>query len=254
MKTTLSKRLGLAAASLAALTSMAGPARAEGDDLVAGARLRALEARPAADRVEAPEEPPQPPARPTEIAAGARVMVVSSTGLDPYSSGDVLAQASVGFAQTVVKLDRFSLLGVAEYDFGMAGASVRGNESSLAVHRMALGLESRLRVASRLYLFAKAAPSVLALRGSITTGAAEPLVARPWTWGLDTTGGGGLRLGGIATSLWLVGEVGYAFGGEAPMRYAPAADASDPQRYGTVMLPTLRLAGPVSRLALAIAF
>jgi len=88
----------------------------------------------------------------------------------------------------------------------------------------------------------------------------RPLVARPWTWGLDTVGGAGLLMGTAgsyaapAARFWLTGELGYSFAGSAPMTYAPATSDTDPRQYGTLMLPAFKPAGGVGRLAVAVAF
>ena len=108
----------------------------------------------------------------------------------------------------------------------------------------------------------KVAPAALHLRGSIDDPAiGRPLVSRSWTFGLDTTGGAALRIGTAsksngnpAVSFWLTGELGYSFAMKTDMVYAPGEDEEDPRTFGEITLPSLRLGGPVGKLAFALSF
>jgi len=128
----------------------------------------------------------------------------------------------------------------------------------MTIHRLAGGAETRWQLARRVFLSAKVAPSALYLRGSIADTSVERLLlSRTWTWGLDVSGGVGVLLVGASahgTGLWVTGDLGYAFAGTSPMAFAPGSDVTDTRKFGTVMLPSLRPSGPVSRLGLAVSF
>jgi hypothetical protein len=211
------------------------------------------------------EAPPEKPKRYTQrhlgFEIGARNQIVLFEGFDPYSRSDLLPHFAVAATWVPVRAGAVSLGVVGEYDIGGQSATARGDATALTVHRFSAGLQARFALASRLYTFVKAAPAALHLRASIDDAALDrPLVARTWTWGLDTTGGAALLLGAAgdrawpAARFWLVGEIGYAFAGEAEMRFSPEADPEDPRRFGEVELPGLRAAGVVNRFAFAVTF
>jgi hypothetical protein len=209
------------------------------------------------------DQAPSPPARRPEIglAFGVRGTVVRSAGLDPYANNDFLAQMSFAGGVTIFRAGSVSLFAFAGWDFGGKSAYARGNDARIAVHRLSAGVESRLELGRRFYFFAKLAPAALHLRGSITDAAVDrPLVARTWTWALDTTGGAAVAFAIVGSKeapsarFWFTGELGYSFAGTASMAYAPVEDEEDPRRFGSVMLPALRPGGPVGRLGVAVTF
>jgi hypothetical protein len=214
-----------------------------------------LDAAPTADAATA-----SPPARrrpEITLATGLRLMFLPGAGFDPYASGsDVMAMSSLSAGMTLFRAGKTSVIASAEWDVGSRSDSARGQDASLTLHRLAGGLETRWRPVRRLSLFVKLAPAAFKVLGSIQSPANDtPLVARPWTWGLDTTGGAGLvMVDGASVKLWLAGEAGYAFAGSVSMSYAPAASDADPRMFGSVMLPAFRPAGVVSRLAVALSF
>ena len=214
---------------------------------------RLARAQPPADVP--PDLPPAPVSNRPEFtfAAGLRGTILPNAGLQPYaSSNDVLAQSSILVGATLFRAGSVSLVASFEWNYGSLSDTARTQTASVAMHRFAGAIESRFQPAHRLYLFAKVAPGALAVLGSIQAPAPDgPLTSRSWTWGLDTTGGAGLLLGGSAVRFWLTGELGYAFAGSVTMNYAPTGDTG---RVGTTMLPAFRPAGGVSRFALAMAF
>jgi hypothetical protein len=207
---------------------------------------------------------PRSATRPGEVAfaAGVRATILPGAGLDPYAPGsDLLVMSSISAGVTVLRAGRASLLASVEWCVGSRSDVARGQEAAITLHRLGLAVETRYQPAQRLYLSVKLAPAAFAVLGSIeASGIDRPLVARPWTWGLDATAGAGLLLGAVGPSrrpsarFWLAAELGYAFAGSAPMRYAPASDAADPTRYGSVMLPSFKPAGGVGRLGLGVTF
>jgi hypothetical protein len=210
-------------------------------------------------RAEADVAPPQPSSRPEfNIFAGLRGMILPSRGFDPYATTNLLMQGSVGAGLTVVRVGNASILLFAEYDAGARSATARGEEASLALHRLSGGAETRYQLGRRFYLAARVAPAAMFMRGTIAdTTIDRPLVASAWTWGLDVSGGGGLLLGSTGpqgAKFHLTLDFGYTFAGEAQMSHAPAASDDDPRKYGSVMLPAMKPAGATSRLGVAVAF
>lgn len=208
-----------------------------------------------------PEKPKRYVQRHLGLEIGARTAVVLFEGFDPYSRSDLLPSFALAATWTPVRVGAFRLALRGEYDIGGQSATARGDETSLVVHRFAGGLEAGLLLGPRVRMFAKAAPALLHLRASIDDPAIDrPLVARTFTWGLDATGGTAVMLAAVgdrewpAARFWLTGELGYAFAGEAAMRFTPEEDEDDPRRFGEVELPGLRPSGVVSRIALAITF
>lgn len=267
-----------ASALAAALTLLAVPPAARAQQTIASVEAPgAIEAPPRAPvvlpEIEVPtyeparhdEAPPRKPRRYVQrhmgLEVGARTQVVLFEGFDPYSRSDLLPHFAAAGTWVPLRAGAFSLALLGEYDLGGQSANARGDETALTVHRFSAGLQARFTLGSRLYTFVKGAPAALHLRASIDDAALDrPLVARTWTWGVDATGGAGLLLGAAgdedwpAARFWLVGEIGYAFAGEAEMRFSPEADQDDPRQFGEIELPGLRTAGVVNRLAFAVTF
>lgn len=192
---------------------------------------------------------------------GVRNVVVTDPSYDPYSTDDVLTSFALSATWTPIHFDVLTLGLVGEWSPGGSTGSARGDETSLVVHRGAVGAQARVALGSRVYLHAKVAPSILAISGDIQDPALEaPLEADSVTWGLDATGGAAVLIGRAgdpdapAFRLWIVGEVGYAFTGAADMTHAPEPDDDDPRLYGGVALAALDTSGVVNRLSVAMTF
>jgi hypothetical protein len=196
------------------------------------------------------------------IQVGVRTTHIPHSGYDPYADSNGLAQASFVGVYTPWRTLPFSVHLVGEWNIGRSTSIARGDPTSLAIHRIALGIEGRYEPVSRLYLFAKVAPSALHLRGEIEDfGLGATLTSRTWTWGLDTTGGAALRLGNAgkegdpAATFWLMLDMGYSFTGEAEMIYRPAElDENENRRFGDIALPSIGPGGFVTRFGGAVTF
>jgi hypothetical protein len=237
--------------SLALGLSLAAPAAADPGAPAGSA--------PAMDRIER-AAPGDPRSARFGVDLGARAVFIDNAGFGPYSTSDLLPGLSVAASWVPGRIGAVSFAVVGEYDLGYQSATARGDATTLFVHRAAVGLEPRFRVGSRLDLFAKLAPGVLYLNGQITDAdPSNPLSSSQWTWSLDTSGGAAfllLRSSGSrhVTSLWLVGEIGYAFAGSADMIFAQSSSAGDPHNYGSITLPALRPAGFLDRWAISMRF
>jgi hypothetical protein len=195
------------------------------------------------------------------LALGFRSMLMPSAGLDPFSTNNAVSQVSFVAGPTLVKRRAFSVAALAEWDFGRLKGTARGNEATLVLHRLGVGLESRFQVARHLAFFAKIAPAAVHLGGSLTDpGFARPLVTGSWSWALDTTAGAAFMFSSTGprdaptSRFWLTGELGYGFAGTSDMIYKPEPQEEDPRVYGAIMLPALRPSGALARGSVAVSF
>jgi hypothetical protein len=221
----------------------------------------ALIAAPATARAEPPDTAPRvaaPRAPEIDVSVGIRGMLLPSPGFDPYAGNDVLVQSAVTVGVSLLRAGHASVLLFAEWDLGSRSSSARGEDTSLMLNRFGGGVETRYQLGRHVYLSAKLAPAAFLLDGSITDPSLDrPLVAQAWTWALDASGGFGVLLGRTETrgvGFWVTGDLGYTWAGESAMSYAPAAEASDPRQFGSVMLPAMKPAGGMSRLGMAVSF
>jgi hypothetical protein len=194
------------------------------------------------------------------LSAGVRGLLLPDAGYQPYSNDEVMFQAAFTGGITFLRARNVSLIAFAEWDVGVTSATARDASAALAMHRIGGGLEARFGLGRRFFFAVKAAPAAISLYGSIEQqGMSEPLLARPWTWALDTTGSIGVLLGTAAgrrapVRFWLGAELGYAFAGQATMAFSPDVDSTDTRHFGTVMLPAFRPSGGVSRISLSVSF
>lgn len=213
----------------------------------------------------APDAPPVLRPRPLPhhigLQFGVRTTNIPNGGYDPFSESNGLAQASIAATFTPWRSLPFSAHALAEWNIGASHAMARGADTSLTMHRFALGVEGRYEPISRLYFFAKLAPAAVHARAEIEDFAlSAELTSRSWTWAVDTTGGAALRLGNAgkdhdpSATFWLMLEMGYSFAGEAEMVLTPVEDQDEPRRFGSVALPGLTPSGFLTRFAGAVTF
>lgn len=214
---------------------------------------------------EAPAAPPSPPRKFAQryvgLELGARALIVGNAGFDPYAEDDLLASVSLGATWEPLRVAPIYIGFAGEYDYGSRSARARGVPSSLAVHRVAVGARVRWEAAHWLSLYAKASPGVLHLRGSLDDAVLDrPLVARTWTYTVDTLAGAAFPVATFGdrewpfARMWVLVEGGYSFAGSAAMTYAPADDPADARQFGVVHLPDLRVSGAMNRFAVAMTF
>jgi hypothetical protein len=213
-----------------------------------------------------PDAPRSPRPRPLThrfgFQLGLRTTNITDGGFDPYAESNGFGQASFVGTFTPWRTLPFSVHLVGEYDIGVNDSEARGDKTSLSMHRIALGLEGRYEPISRLYFYARVAPSALHLRGTIDDiPLGAKLAARTWTWGLDTSGGAAIRLGNGGNdadpivTFWLTVDLGYTFAGEAEMVYHPVeVNDEEGRRFGDVTLPPIRPNGFVTRFAGVVTF
>jgi len=219
----------------------------------------------AVNRAFAGGEPALPavPVRPHRFGVylGFRATNVKSSGYDPYSNSDALVQNALGFSFSPWRTQPWSVHFLAEWNYGVSSANVRGYSSELEVHRLALGAELRWMPKSRFYLYGKVVPSLMHLGAEIDDwDLGVTLESASWTPMVDISGGAALRLGTAGkepkrtVSFWLMMDWGYALAAQTTMSFLPA-NIDDPTRtFGAVNLPGLRAGGFVTRTAFAITF
>ena len=251
--------------------------------LLGAAALAAAITLPLSARAEQPPSSPSSPSSPSEeitlksdvaaprkasfhvpeinLALGFRTMIMPSAGLDPYATDNTVVQLSLAAGPTLLRRGPVAIVAMAEWSFGTKESTARGDTTSLTMHRLGVGLETRFQLATRLMLFAKLAPAAVNLRGTIMDpGLTRPLVSRSWSWALDATAGAAVMFARTGSReaptsrFWFTGELGYGFAGESDMIYAPEVDAADPRKYGSIMLPGLRPSGALARLAMLVSF
>jgi hypothetical protein len=195
------------------------------------------------------------------LALGFRTMIMPSAGLDPYAADNTVLQLSLAAGPTLLRRGPVSIAAMGEWNFGTRESTARGDTTSLTMHRLGVGLETRFQLASRFMIFAKLAPAAVNLRGTIMDpGVSRPLVSRSWSWALDTTAGAAVMFARTGpreaptSRFWFTSELGYGFAGQSDMIYAPEADPADPRKYGSIMLPGLRPSGALMRLAMLVSF
>jgi hypothetical protein len=192
------------------------------------------------------------------IDAGLRMMVLPNRGFDPYADGDLLPMVGIGLGVPVFQRRGFILGAHAEYDFGRSTANARDARADIGLHRIALGLEPHARIASRLEVFARLEGEAFHLRAGLDLAGQTPLIARAWTFGLETALGLSLQLTDpheAQTARWyLTAQGGYSFAAEAAMRFSADLPADDPRRVGVLDLPAFKPQGAATRLGVAVAF
>jgi len=196
-----------------------------------------------------------------EASLGARVSKVGSSGYDPFATSDELVQVSLGVGATALRFDRFSLAGVAFWDYGGRSATARGEPTSLSNHRLTIGPELRYHVIPQLYVFAEALPAFAYTQTSVDDSVVEATrYARHWSYGLDASGGAAFEFFGRRSGesrlprLWAIAQGGYGYLGSTHDQLKPDANSAAPERTASVDFGALSLAGPYLRISVAVSY
>lgn len=194
---------------------------------------------------------------------GVRTTLLTHDGFEPFVADSVslLGQLALAASVTPLKFAPIEIGFVPEYNVGAVSHTLRGQESSLALHRLAVGVRVDATITRHLHLYVRGAPAAVYLHGSIRDAAIDrSVVSNGWTWGIDATGGIAVLMGAVgkrehpALGFWLLAEYGYMFAGKKQLDYAPAEDDDDPRRFGSIELPAVRPGGVINRLSLALSF
>jgi hypothetical protein len=188
-------------------------------------------------------------------ALGVRSTFVTDPGFDPFSNDNVLTQFSLGVARTLWAEDRVSFAPGVIWDYGGRSALARGQNASLATHRLALSLEGRYHLFPWAYGLVRVAPGAVRQSIELEDGnAPASFVATHWGFALDASAGAAFLLGphGEASvspvRFWLAAEGGYSYARSAPLVLHPDLADSDPRRTGDLDLGTLAMRGGFVRI------
>jgi hypothetical protein len=198
--------------------------------------------------------------RHVRLEAGVRTQYVSSRALDPFSTNDAITHVSLGPALTLWASDELSLAASLLWDYGSKGDTARNSETSLALHRFALGPEVRYHVLRIAAVTLRAAPTLLHVQAELADGAAGPLTQDAFRFGFDATAGAAVELYGYASGasrkprIWLVAEGGYGFSAPLDLVLQPDSAETAPIRLVPVDLGELAISGPLFRVAAAVSF
>jgi hypothetical protein len=192
-----------------------------------------------------------------QAAIGVRASVVRDAGLDPFSTGDALAQFSAAVVHTLRGGIGFvPALGLAT-DIGSTEAAARGADATLGTWRLAVVLEPRYVPTSGFYVAARIAPGVLRTSATLRDASTPaPLATSYWTSSLDASLGAGARLNaGVGPiGLWLVGDAGYGWTPKHGLTLAPELPARDASKAGSTDLGSLSPRGMFARVSLAVSY
>ncbi len=191
---------------------------------------------------------------------GVRTAFIGGPGFDPFADDDVLVQSSVGVGRTVIAVNDWSLFAAGLWDFGAREDSIRDQQTTLSVHRVAVGPEVRYHAARRLFAFGRVVPALLnaqAILADDATGAS--LEAHEWVFGLDASAGLALEVIGQATGasrqprFWLIAEGGYGWSVPVDLALEPEGGGA-PARLAALDLGELAVRGGMFRVAAALSF
>jgi hypothetical protein len=186
---------------------------------------------------------------------GWRSSYVTDAGYDPFSDNNYLPQLSLGLARTIWDDDRLSFAPGVIWDYGWRGSTARGQNTSLATHRIALALEGRYHFLPWMYGLVRVTPGALHQSVEIEDPLAPaPFVAQGWVFALDASAGAAFLLGpqheetSSPVRWWLAAEGGYGFAGSSPLVMHPDLSEGAPRRAGDLDLGTLAMRGPFFRV------
>jgi len=186
---------------------------------------------------------------------GLRSSFVTDKGYDAFSNDNALPQFSLGVSRTVWDEDRLSFAPGVIWDYGWRSSSARGQNTSLATHRLAVALEGRYHFLPWMYGLVRVTPGALHQAVEVDDAlSAAPLVASSWVFALDASAGAAFLIGPQQESsaspvrFWLAAEGGYGFAGSSPLVLHPDLAEGDPRRTGDLDMGTLAMGGAFFRI------
>jgi len=201
----------------------------------------------------------KPKAETWQAAAGLRTNLVRSTGYDPFSGDDILAQLSLGIEHVILRSDRFVFAAGIGGDYGRTSSMARGASSELAVGRISLIAEGRYQPWERGYGFVRFAPGWLGMAASLTDASAPNAATLEDRFGVlsaDISAGAAARLSPAPDPIaaWVTLEGGYSWAGSHHLQLAPGAAARDQAKLAPLDLGTIDPRGGFFRLALVVTY
>jgi hypothetical protein len=194
---------------------------------------------------------------------GYRGTFVREATFDPFSTQDYFAQVSLGGSRTVYSRGRFSFAPGFAWDYGKAGATARGDATSLEVHRLLVPLEGRIHFGPWGYAFARAAPGVGVVTAEVNDPALPnaPLTKNRWLFAGDLSAGYAFPIWPhdnppvLMPRVWVQTDWGYGWMGSMGLNLAADLPTSmDPRIASGVDLGALTMRGAFFRAAAAVSF
>jgi hypothetical protein len=197
------------------------------------------------------------------VELGYRGSYIPSTGYDPFSTNDFFPEFSASASRTVWTSspfpNAFSFAPGLSWDFGTTGATARGDNTSLTMHRFTVPLEGRLHFGRWGYALLRVAPGVATTKVSVNDAASPaPLESTRWLFATDISAGYAWLVWPRARSsngarLWIQGDGGYGFVTDDRLALAPKSSGAS-QPVSGVNLGSLSMSGGFFRLGAAISF
>lgn len=187
------------------------------------------------------------------VEVGYRGSFVTHPGYNAFSTQDYFSQMSVLASRTIFVWGRYSFAPGIAWDYGSAGATDRGTDtSSLSVHRLSIPLEGRAHLSDWAYGFLRVAPGVALEQAELDDASAPGAFTKArWLFSSDVSAGFAVRphleRPNAPMHPWLQADIGY--GWIAAQRLNLAEDAPTPA--AMVDLGTLAMQGAFFRVVVA---
>jgi hypothetical protein len=184
---------------------------------------------------------------------------IPSDGFDAFSNDDALTGFDAGAALSLANAAGLDVAAVAGVGIAGSDASYRGEETSLALTRFALGPELRGSLFDRVYWHGRLSPTLTRLSVEMDESSSGATLADTrWIWGAEAALGLELRFAEGSTSLpralgfFVRVEAGYAWSPTSELTLEAGSGA--PVRTAPLELGELSLAGPLLRANAGIGF
>jgi hypothetical protein len=196
-----------------------------------------------------------------QLAGGVRSMFVRSSGLDPFSEDDHLAQFSAALSRELgTPVPRGPGLAVGlGFDAGSTSSVARAAETSLSVTRLLAFIEGRYHLSPRFYGFGRLAPGLAHTSARLrepSAPAGAALVAERSTFALDASVGAAFCVSDVdhKVGVWLLADAGYGWAPARPMRLTADLSERDQERVAPLDLGPFAPRGVLLRFALALSY
>jgi hypothetical protein len=194
------------------------------------------------------------------VEMGYRGSYLPSAGYDPFSTNDLLPQFSLAATRTIWNAEDVSFAPGLAWDFGSAGATSRGDTTTLTMNRLTVPLEGRLHFGQWGYAFLRAAPGIAAVKVQVNDSSSpDPLTRTRWLFATDLSAGYAWLVwpkirAATSPRLWFQGDGGYGFVADDSLTLVANSSSSSSLRSSSVDLGTLSMSGGFFRLAAALSF
>jgi hypothetical protein len=209
---------------------------------------------------EAPLPPTSPRVTPWQAEMGYRGSWLPSAAYGPFSTNDYLAQFSLGGSRVLFVRGRLALAVGADWDYASPGASTRGSDTGLTVHRLTAPITLRYRLLRPLNAFVTVAPGAAHESAHLNDASAPaPLKAQGWVPAGDASAGvawafADSPINGHPLVWWLTAEGGYGWTGSLQLAMTPDLGNGNATPIGATNLGSLALSGGFGRIAIALSF